>query len=626
MAELLAFKPSGQGAQVDLSNIIKSQIISWGGYKNQLRKKYTTAGGTKFIEGHEVFNDIDITSAVFDKDSDGYKLMKQLGFEDKDMEDLAAQKSNSDYEIEKMILEYTQSSNTEDEDLRKMLEEVKDFAEKKFTHIDIVVHNNMYEPGTEPLGRYGLRNLGLEYETISNELELLDKCEQDKECIKNYQEEDWYFTRKGNGSPPENTATRINKKRIMESLQITFKNGNANVTSEVPLALRYFYVFLAAVEPSMISLRNSSSYVTTKDIYDEIEEDQYEYSGDGIWNMLVIGETYVIENLDINRLMDKKNYYTTTCEIEGICSDEATDEEKETKIPSYSHSAYLWEATKLLIQGDLLELTNGLFAWDKGEQRIEFGIGGELTYTYPDAKIYMTVEGLRKTQPGEFGYYMSTFLNIKYIKKRHGFFQRFIRGLIKAFLNFIDAIIGIFLKIPILKQITELVLSVIGSLFGVDATTAREILTQIIAAIIIIIIAPYAIEALSAALTSTSAALIGTTATTTTVAGNLAIGLTPGIQTAITMTSNALNIYNAAMTARSQGLRRQMDIAQTNRDYAREKMQEQTNHESTTFAGTMGSMSTYEGSNAMMYDMMFNPFYNFNQAVPAAKLEEGYLF
>ncbi len=619
MAELPAYKPSGAGGQVDLKNIITSQIIAWGGYKSKLGRQYRATSGTFWYNGKEYFNNVDITGAVSNSNSEGYKLMEMFGFTEDSMKELSAQINDWDANrIEEATLEYNSSIDKEQDSFEMMIDF---FLEKieEFDYMNLSLRNIMYENGTPEPTVIGPRNMGISYTTQENILRHKDWIYDEYDSSSKYPgAKDWYFSQYAavtNSYQPILSATvpvqaKPNSTRLMNNLSINVYKNGVNVSSKYSRQFLQFCAFIAIVEPTMVTESNQRITRSTKEVtneyYKEVDsiDDSGMYKGDVFWKELIVSNTYTFDNMDEHSLYTKYPYYVTTCAKQGTCSSKATQSEKDEPIPSFLYPALLWEFVSPEIQGNLDISTNGLFSHVKWgcKNRLDY-VTGELIEYCDYSKIHMSVEGLRRAQPGDFGFYVSQFMTINYKQKKQSWLKRFIGGLIKAFLNFIDAVIGIFLKIPVLKQIVEVVLSVIGSIFGVDADSAIAILGQIILAVVITLVAPYTLGTmgLGGAVTATS----------------LLPGLTTGISTLVTYSSYAMQFYNIGMQEKMIGEAEEHAIESADRQYEIEKAQAAMDKVKQAFSGTMGTAEEHASKDMMMYEIMFNPFFYHPQAIPA---------
>jgi len=169
------------------------------------------------------------------------------------------------------------------------------------------------------------------------------------------------------------------------------------------------------------------------------------------------------------------------------------------------------------------------------------------------------------------------------------------------------AVLELCLKIPILKQITTIVIKVIAEIAGVNFTTGKEILKQILFAILTIIISLNFPQ-----LGLTSGLISGTT-----------IGLTAGISTALTYSSYAMQIFSAFQQGRYIGEMNEVARERADRNYQRNKAREADYKVKEAFFGTMGTIDEHEARNYMMYDLMFNPFDFHPQAIPPHEINSA---
>lgn len=643
MAELPAFKPSGQGGSIDLKNIYTSQAIGWGAYKGGLVKRFKDNGGVAYLDGMQVFLDTDISYGVQDPGSDVYDMLEFMGFTSEDIAEINEVQQDSKNNVEKIILDYIPVQGYDKDAFEFVMNALLDKAQD-FDYITIKTRNNMYKPGYGPISEIGPRQMGMQYNLVSEELERQrDVCENNEvECDDPTPIYWMYYPPPTNpfipsyGIVPEYTI--LNPHRLLENVQVTMWKDGRDISSQFIDAEKNILAVLSMIETSMISSSNRRTYEIDRLVAYYIEQDEdrpllvTEY-----WKELIVEERYTFDNILRQTITndDRYKWFAKSCSDLGVCDDDMTDEEKDTKYVTVNFCSYLWLAQSNLLWQDSLETTEGLFYLWKGPSKTIL-VNGELSYIYPDAKMFMTVDGLKKSTQGIFGYYMSRFLHIDFVQEEPSFIAKFVGGLISAFLNIIDALTGLSLKIPVLKQMTEMLLKVIGSLFNVDGATAREILNKVILAIVIIVIGYFLGPAISAAWNSVSTALTTTTAATTTtalgtgveayIAANASVGMGATFNTLATYSMNALTVFNAAQEGRATGEAKKYAQEKANRDYRNRKAQEESLKSEALLGGTMGGVEAYGGMNDGMYNVMFNPFYFFPQAIPPEELNNGYLF
>ena len=630
MAELPIYKPSGAGATADSMNMFKSKAISWGGYKGGLGRRLEDLAEIKIVNDVEVYDYIDITSALNGTDTETYELLDYLGFSEEDLQRLSDTATDGDNNIEKVILDYKSNTSYAEDSFEFLLNAALDTTQN-FDFMQIRVRNYAYETLANGYDIIGPRGFGLGYDTESDDLWRNEYC-GDPDALPTRCEEDpvlLYIEDEVGSNPPKPIRSILNPETLFNSYEILLYRNGIDVSDEFNESLKFFLAFLAITESSMISEGNTNTIIQNIDMSDYLQEyiDEGTYTN-VIWNEIITSSDYYFDNLQREELADESRYqyYAQSCNETNTCNEGMTDEEKDAKNPTLFFPSYLWWSSEILVEQDIEEATNGLFTMEKGEPVIII-IGGIATESYPNSSVYMTVEGMKKSTDGDFGYWVSTFMNISFEIDEGSFLSRFIGGLIKAFLSFIDAVVGIFLKIPILKQATEIIMSVIGTIFGVDATTARAILGQLIMAVIIMFIAPYITAGFNTVFSSTST-MLGTitTGTAEVVSTGMSVGMSPAISTLITYSSNALTLFEAGMRGKAVGEAKRYAMESANRTYRNMKAQEEAAKSTGVIGGTMGGSNIYAQMNNGMYNIMFNPFYFHPQAIPATELENGYLF
>jgi len=226
--------------------------------------------------------------------------------------------------------------------------------------------------------------------------------------------------------------------------------------------------------------------------------------------------------------------------------------------------------------------------------------------------VLMTVEGMQKSTYQNFGFWVSEFMNIHVHEKKPTGIKKILVGIMKAFLSLIDAIINFFLKIPVLKQVLEGIISILMRAFDLEYDSARGLLTQIIAVIIIIIISVFVPPMIST---------IGTIGAGTVAAGAAVGGVSVGTMMAIgNIASSVYQVYATAVKGAAS-----YNAAEDSRDLAMKRMREMRDPKSAitnAFFGTLGSQKDHSRSDEMMYNYMFNPFDLMEQATQQAPMGE----
>jgi hypothetical protein len=273
--------------------------------------------------------------------------------------------------------------------------------------------------------------------------------------------------------------------------------------------------------------------------------------------------------------------------------------------------ARLWvEVTKPIVTKEqrdkLYEDSNGLF-WI---------IGNFNGFIITGTTIVMTVEGLRKANSKTFGFYMSQFLTIYTTEDEGSLLKRFVAAITQMFVTIADAVLGVFLHIPILKQGVEIFIKWIANKYGLKYDEAKDILSQalamVIMAIVVAYVAPMAIEAITGSV-GTSVAL---EAETLSMFGNIGAAATP-----ITNLTQVLNIASTGLDAYQQ-----IEFAGTSlsKDEAKEKKEKEENQiVPFSFGGYNGVGEDFESNMFIMYDGMFNQMDILSQSTTITTTQGG---
>ncbi len=376
-----------------------------------------------------------------------------------------------------------------------------------------------------------------------------------------------------------------NPTRLRNHFTIEFYNGTTNVTSQ------FAYTEQQAVL-CMIFMEGTNAF-----------QNLVQQSSDELIGTLYYKNQAEEWSTSMNVSYMESRYDAYTLPNEGVNSNPNSTEER---VPGASdviffpfYWANIWDSVRLLGASPefalkLEEETNGLF--------IALGSTGYAA---------MTVEGLRKADVGTFGFWVSQYMTIHIHQQQPTGIKAVIVGIMDAFLTFIDAVTGLFLQIPILKQTTQLIISIIGRIFAVEGDTARQIFNAIILAVILIIVSYYVAPLISSSFSTLTSTVVVET--------GLSVGLSAGISTMITYSSNALSIYNAAMNAKAIGDAQEYAKDKAERDARMRKYKEKSAVQK-AFMGTLGTVKQNESTNYLMYDAMFNPYDNHPQAIPPEEL------
>ncbi len=611
MSELPVYTPSGQGGQVDLKNILVSQMLAWGTFKHQFKSKYKAVAGTHIVDGHEVFNDLQVKGRL-GPDDDVRKFLLFIGFSNDELDKMNADMNNGDYKIETAHLTYQANESYELIDfefaIQLLLDEIS-----KYDSIEISLRNYAYLDGYPVLPRKSIQQFGINYNT-----EMREKTNE-WDTVASTNTTLWMDgrTESDEAVPPVITVTGITPQEKVFPKNMIFqvmKNG-VNVADTIPRPLLEMIGIVATLESTKIT----ATFVS-ESTHQIIIPDTSGAGNDRTFHEIRSVYSYDFSQLTDTYLKTLHTSYAIKYRDRYNVNSDMTEEEKDRFVPREMISDLFWAGFSSLIEEHARFATDGLFYIPPPPPAI--GIPGWMQQTNyddwdkPPTRIYMLYDGIDKVKPEVFGYYVSAFMHFRIEKKKDGWLKRFLGGLIKAFLSLVDAIVGIFLKVPLLKQVTELILSVIGKVAGIDVKGARNILKQIIALIIVAIISyflpPLAPELFAAVTAAGAATTVVTVATIT----GLSVGLVSAISMMITYGSYALQVYNVIQQQKVASLAEDIAMDNANADYAQRKAAEMRDKVKEAFMGTMGNAEEHDQSNEMMYNIMFNPFTNHAQAVP----------
>ncbi len=631
MSELPIYTPSGAGSQIDMKNIIISEIIGWGGFKGRFGKNYAEVAGTQWLNGREVFKPLRVDPYLGDSSSEVYKFLESFGFTPEDLSSINSDVNENQDAIDKVMMQWTNSVSKEEDDWNFWTDYLKD----RMTEFDsIVIHTGSIE--------YSIEDYPTEQDRPVVSMNSLG--------VTNLTPDDTYHPTNDPMNPPEpdmynvydeiltypystNRRYIANPSRMSRNATVYLYKNGANVTSNFSYSFKRMIQSLLLIEKDIVD-RVSIEAIRS------VTYHEFDYDGDDFYESyeyekVTAKETFDLSNFDIGILKKRHLKWVMKYRDRYPWDDEILEEQKESFVSAKGYSRWFWRNINEDSKKNIEQISNGLFYSMPDEQGYNFGTGwirpsetGTIAddpgYTYDDESgstnesfvrnssyvVYMTVEGLKKSTQSDFGYLVSKFLDMKVIQKSEkSYFKKFFGGLIKAFVSFIDAVIGTMLKIPILKQTVELVLSVLGKMFSLSMEGAKAILTQIVMAIVIAVVSffmpPFGVE----------------------LASGLSIGLTAGVtslSSVVSTISTGFSIYGAAMEGALIGSNIDEQTAERERLDTLWKNRDPESAIKTAFAGTMGSVQMNENADDIMYNKMFNPFFGFEQAIPAHVAGETY--
>jgi hypothetical protein len=552
-----AFKPSGRGLMKDLESIKISEMIAWGAHKSKLRKQMEEVAGITTIDGTEVYGNIDILGQTCTPDSPAMELLELYGVDEEGQMELCDAETENDLAEYKMLFRSALGERPEDwEAYIDALDGMLGIADE----IQIVSTPISYT-ATGGAPKYS-NNFGITNGTSDN---VYAAYMYGTAAIA-----DWVV---GADMRTANAA------RLKNFFSAKILSGGSDITNQIDPLVRVAIT-------CMILMEGSNAFASNSQMFTE--------SNDGTWFNIDQIESF---SANINNSYMKSRYDAYTLPNEG--ANENMDS-TEPRVPGPRTAVYfpfyyasIWDSVRLSLGSqyfkDILdEETGGLF--------IPMG---------PYADVAMTVEGLRTSTYEDFGFWVSAFMMIHTFVDQGSKFNQIIVGIMRAFLTFVDALVGFFLKIPILKQMLEGIIGWIMSRFDLEYDSARGVLVQVIAAIIIIIIGFYLGPILGAAFSTA-------TAGTTIAVSGLTIAVIGAMLNIASMASYAYQIYN---TMRQSAL----SYGEAEDDREQEKLRlmrlrDPMNKVHEAFFGTLGSSTDQKRSDNLMYNLMFNPFDVLEQA------------
>jgi len=548
------FKKSGRGAQVDLKSIKISEALAWGTYRSNLIRKMNELVPISTIDGHEVYGNIPLLGKTCDTEGDIYELLELLGFSAEDIQEFCDAETDNNFE------EFSISWNSTIEISQKTWDAIVDNIQtqlsKYATHINIFHSSKRYPTGTASPQPLYMEQHAVTSGTIDVTL--------------NNQ----------SGVPPawvaDGDGEKIDPTMLQNNVEITIQNGSTDVTAD-------FSDNMIRAIKSFIIMEANVVFPNTNQEYVEVD--------DGTYITIEHTETF---DITLDKTIAKNRYIDYTHPNPLYPGDGTVTEERTIFIggdgaflPYYW--SYIWQSFTFT-PGDLEEASNGLFI-----MRSFAGF----------AVNFLTVEGLKKAQPDDLGYWFSQLMKIENkIADETNIFKRFVNGIIKIFTTLAQALVEVFLHIPILKIFMQATIEWVAKKYNLTYDQALKIVESIVLMVVIIVVSYFFPPLLSAA----PEVGVGVAATTT-------LGVSAGTLAAATMimdvASYAYQAYSLLRQASFMG-----DENERNRN--KMEMQKQSDQMSETkkaFAGTLGTYEDHQNGDNMMYNLMFNPFDTLKQAI-----------
>jgi len=614
-SQLPIFKPSGLGSGVDLKNIITSQIIAWGGFKGRFSTQYEDLAETFFIDGVEVYKEFPIHLGINNPDSKEYSFMKLIGFSDEDISEINTTYRDNTDSIKSIDFAWSNIMGQEETDWDFWMEVLsKEF--KNITEIRIgqsVDYNLNKYPNESQRPPRRLSSYGINYLTEDNTYYRPPQYGNEQVTV---EPERLVILDSNILSPNPSDVSMIipNPQRISNNTSVELFRGGENVTHKYSYSFLRMMEALVLLEPELVPRKQEWTSRENWE-YEALDEMESEI----MLPMQKVYHTEVFEMVGFDIDKWKAKYLNYVIRNSDLYPDiDMTEEESDEMKMRIAFSRWFWLNVDEDGEGKLYEVSNGLFmqskesfdynsglVWGDEDESIDnpdYGYpalewDGQIVSSTVAYKTYITVEGIRTSTQGMFGYLVSELLDLRVTRQdKRNWLQKFVGGLIKAFLSFIDAIINVALKIPILKQTTEILLAGIASVFNVSFEGAKDILGQVILAVTIIAISFFMPSISGTALSASPS--------------SVAIGLNASLSAIAQYASWGNSLYSAVQRGQYSDSQREInknrqDMADERYVYERDNMQDPV---AQAFMGTMGSYEMNRQADKMMFEQMFDLF------------------
>lgn len=564
MAKIPVFKPSGLGLMADLKNIKVSEIMSWGAYKGKLKKKQKEVCGT-FIDkdGVECYNLIYINQYASQPESETYKLLELFGVKDEDFTELANAWNDNDLAYIRVGWE-GQGRPTENA-FEFWLSRISEIM-SEVTHFDISGTIVKYKESSYPLPenrqpKYVFNDTwGITPSSTNNSVERND-----------------FGTSMWTTTP---TLEIVNSSMLTEALVVNLWNDTVDISADFPDEFKKMLIAICLMSPNSAFTKTSNSSsesAGSPGFIDVFQTERY----DNVFDKTFFTGKFLEFTVDDPDKTDPA--FRVITNFKGIPLSTFGSIEY---YPYYW--AEIWRGEHATRSENLYQLTDELFKFT--QERVSAELGG---FKLSEYDVRMTVDGLRKSTHKNFGFYVSQFMKVESKEEDKGWFINFIVGLVDFFLSLIDAFLNFLEVIPIISDMIELILDSLGKIFGISYEEMRAIFRAVIKAIIIAIAVYYA-----PVLVGEVAGAAGGTA------ANVLAGIAGGAMTIPQMLSVALDMYSllssSTMAMKEVEKEKQEELEQRN-------IEAELTPEAQAFAGTLGSREQHEGTDELMYNLMFNP-------------------
>jgi len=540
MAKQIITTPIKNLSQLKTIDVIReAEVKAWACYRQKLAKKYRSVAGTKTINGIQVLNPIDLYSTLGD-DSETSKLLDMLGID----EDNRKKMNEGQDEIDYMRLDWELTEDPTEATMKRWQKEIR---EDLSTVETITIRMTAYEQDSEPTTNDVKFPWEMGVGTKS-------KCD----TVKPKNPYNMYLWQQSSQNPWKyNQDTKLyefDKRRYTESMTIsktlsTSANGREDRWDEtLKMLLLTSHDSLTILDETFSSVnRGGKRRVTTTvkikanvKIHDEINKFSLDDTSSENKKMRVV----------------RKSYYFS----QGDNSDQYVDGYEDR------YFGIMWKERERFWLENIETESKGLFVKPDG------------------GRAYLSYEKLRNIDSETFQYYISTTMEVKY-GNNDGFFVSFFKGLAAAIVGLLDAVINVFLHLPILGDLLRFAISTIGKLFGLSYEEALAVFKNI-ARIVLTMIMSYYLPMLNGELAGAWGGTINSVLT--------------GSLSAMNVMPILYQLYGAV----DQGLAN-VELDNERKETERLNGEKEEEVEIINMNATMGSVDEYDQLNSMMYNGMF---------------------
>ena len=432
---------SGNGPYIDFKFAKKAEVFAWGGYKGKLHTALVDAAGTSVVNGMEVYNSIPLMGKISNKDTPESRVLELLGIGDDDRDKIISGYAKG---VKSVTLNWDSrpavSGNRLEQEL-KMIRRAIDGYDKIVVTQDWrrVSNANRNTTNYGFTWQQGVDRDTMEYSLVTNVL-----------------------TPKPPQPNPDNFIW--DKTNLIDKYDIHLVRTDG--TMDVP-DKQIREAILA-----LILLSNGKAFA-------KIHSEHHFRDEGGGYATILTKEDYEAK-IDVTAIAQDIDVYADKVGSEYVIIESGTNasmDNFDVPIPRYWYHVWVSEqidgktppvwSLPVTSPGmnDLFKTTQGLF-------------------TEKDGVRYLVVQGLRQCQPSQF-VWVSAFANIEFKAKKGGFVKRFVGGLIKGITSFINTIVEVLFKVPVLAFMFSSILAMLviaGKAIGGDVELMmKSILKTIIA-------------------------------------------------------------------------------------------------------------------------------------------------